>query len=323
MKGWMKNGLVFLLAAAILTGGFFSMDIIRSLLPSYQGQIVKATPSGETPLLYINAEEKLTFYPWTTYRPDEAVSITEYFQNLHAQYGKDDENGVKYELQDINDLIEQACTSLSSRYAPLDTTNFASHLRYQESTAKYYLSSFTYTGYTGESLCLDLVYDGTWIESLHVTPAKGAPTLSNDKRMQLTSKVERYIQAYRDGFETPTDPSSQTSHTTTSREKEADLPPSSYTAYPKETFSFSGFTNALALRDNPSSTYLAKAYLPELLIRGNYHMVFYEGDILLFFSLPSDNVPLFSLPSGENLNGLLLYYDTQADIISGYNLLAV
>lgn len=319
MKDWMKNGLVILLAAAILTGGFFSMDIIRSLLPSYQGQIMKATSAGETPLLYINAEETLTFYPWTTYRPDDTVSITEYLQILFSQSGKYNENAIMYELQDINNLIEKALISLSNRYAPHDTTDFATHLRYQESTRKYYLSSFAYIGYTGDTLCLNLVYDGVCIESLHVTPAKGASSLSNDKRMQLTAKVERYIQAYRNRYAGNTDWPGQTTSTTTT-EEEKGLPEEG--DFSRETFSLESFANALILRDNPSATYLAKEYIPYLLMNGAYHMVYYEGDILLFFSLPTDEYPLFTLPSGKTLSSLLLYYDTQADIISGYGLLA-
>ena len=70
-------------------------------------------------------------------------------------------------------------------------------------------------------------------------------------------------------------------------------------------------------RDHQNPDFIDQV-LPYLLYESNYNMVFYEGEILLFF-LP-DSAAMVPL-SNEKMTGLLLYINPQSNALNGFQIL--
>lgn len=314
MKNWMKNGLVVLLAASILAAGFFGMDIIKTVLPSYQGTITQAASAGDTAPLYVDAQEELVFYPWTTFREEETLFLIEQIQAAEGQY---DEQMIAKELKEFNSLFHDACSFLNTDFTPQTGEDFASHLLYQPSVQKHFLMQQEYSAVNGDTLYLDLVWDGMGIEALHITKDDKPTSLSNDKRLQCTQRLEKSIQNNRLVQTQRNYVYKQTPRTGSYKDSyiedglEYNMPVS------QEPLLLDQFLQYYLNINRPIYYDVYETLLPRLLYEGAYHFVFYEGEILLFF-LPDTSI--VSLTK-EDTTGLLLYIDPQDNTITGFNIL--
>lgn len=313
MKRWIMNGLVLLLTAAVLVAGFFSMDIVKALLPSEQGKIKAVAEAEKTPLLYVDTQEELTFYPWTLYKEQDTVSITEAFQDEK----EGNEVFMKKKLERLNARLSEACSLLSPAYTPHKENDFSTRLRYQASVDKFYLPHALYVNEDGLSYYLDLVWDNERIEALHITFAAEPMPLSNDERIRATNELEKKIQANRRRFKEGDNGVKQNAGTMFSQDDDRDnqdditethtpVPPAeTETAWLDE---FWNYHIAITSLFNPDMDEEIPSYL---LYEAPYHMVFYEGEILLFF-----------LPEPKDIHiGLLLYVDPLDFRFNGFQLL--
>ena len=186
MKNIVTNGLTIGLTAAILVAGFFGMDVAKVLMPDEEGKIVSVEAAPQTSLLNVDAQEDLTFYPWTLYREEETVA---------AASGADDAAAWDDFCKTLGSWIADVCAAWNPDIVPKQNDQLAQKMRYQQSLAKYFLPDQTYTGQDGKRYKLNLVWDGMSIEAMHVTSADGSQELSNDQRMQavaLSTRLDYY-----------------------------------------------------------------------------------------------------------------------------------
>lgn len=310
MKPAWRNGLTLLLTAAILAAGYFGMDVVKALLPSDENRMISASPSGETPLLYVDGQEDLVFYPWTTYQPEDTVQAGEMMY---------DGKIAGWEIARVSGFLLNACAGLNTDFMPAAEIDIADQLMYQAGTGKFYLPDYKYTGINGDALSLDLVFDGYFLESLHVTPAGDTPTLSNDERLQRTSELEQDIQENRRQYRQATSgyEGDLVRYSTPSSPLKEDI----WEEEGKAIAQPEGVPDRSHLLDRFWKYYISSAgidssggyiELADLLYYGAYHMVFYEGEILVFF-LPDAGMP--------SSTGLLLYINPQGNQISGFSIL--
>lgn len=191
MKNIVTNGLTIGLTAAILVAGFFGMDVAKVLMPDEEGKIVSVEAAPQTSLLNVDAQEDLTFYPWTLYREEETVA---------AASGADDAAAWDDFCKTLGSWIADVCAAWNPDIVPKQNDQLAQKMRYQQSLAKYFLPDQTYTGQDGKRYKLNLVWDGMSIEAMHVTSADGSQELSNDQRMQATNRLKKAIYANRRSY---------------------------------------------------------------------------------------------------------------------------
>ncbi len=303
MKNIVTNGLTIGLTAAILVAGFFGMDVAKALMPDEEGKIVSVEAAPQTSLLNVDAQEDLTFYPWTLYREEETVA---------AASGADDAAAWDDFCKTLGSWITDVCAAWNPDIVPKQNDQLAQKMRYQQSLAKYFLPDQTYTGQDGKRYKLNLVWDGMSIEAMHVISADGSQELSNDQRMQATNRLKKAIYANRRNY----NQEYGTDYVGRATEAEDD---SSLTKKPGQPLldDWLFFFKHIIDRDHQNPDFIDQV-LPYLLYESNYNMVFYEGEILLFF-LP-DSAAMVPL-SNEKMTGLLLYINPQSNALNGFQIL--
>lgn len=318
MNRWIKNGAILLLALLIPVAGFFSLDALYALFPDEKGQITVVEDTAATPLLYVDESTSLTFYPWTLYNEKETVSLTSLWGDPPSDPPTPDEmwSDQYAGWMDLYSRASRACSSSGYGVSNLSVELLASQMRYQPSVDKYFLSRHSYTSIPENGYYLELVWNGTDFEHMHHIAAVPADALSNDERIQCMNRLEQSIQAERQKFSEIYDP--------TSSEETIGLTllHSPIAGRLREFFVMYGNVNYW---DDP---YLGETVLPTLLYYGNYHMVFYEGEILLFFMpqeiaegpLEIDDMEAEGF-TGNTTTGLLLYVDPQTLWFNGFSVL--
>lgn len=317
MNHRIKNGAIIALALLIPAAGFFSLDALYALFPDEKGQITVVEDTAATPLLYVDEPESLTFYPWTLYSEKETVPLT----SLWGDPPTTDEMWAdKYaKWKNLYSHTSRACSSAGYGISNLSMEMLASQMRYQPSVDKYFLSRHSYTGVPEEGYYLELIWNGTDFESMHRIATNPSDTLSNDERMQCMNRLEQMLQAERQKFAEFYDPTSSPDETIGEVLLESHIG-----GWLQEFFVM---YNNINFWDNP---YLGETILPSLLYSGNYHMVFYEGEILLFF-MPQEIEELFVPSETDHIDaedfavdttiGLLLYVDPQNMWLNGFSIL--
>ncbi len=300
-----------LLTAAILLTGFFSMDLIEIMLPSYKDTVQPVDADiGSNPLLYIDPEEELTFYPWTTYQPKQGISVMEYSQNVDEA-----ENDFQTHKKNFNARVINCLILLNSAYAPLDEPDFYSAMTWQQEESAFYLHHFSYEAEAGTYL-LDLVWNGIHFLSFHVLPAT-SNIVSNDEIAVETSRLRSIFQNRNQYFAYPFDPVIP---------KEAEIDSITHWEDKKGDDFFGTILEMFYhATEDPTDDYLFGDQVPSslfsLLFEGDYDMVFYGGNILIILSGTKHLPGYFLTPRGW-MTGLLLYYDPVQQSPSGFGLLA-
>lgn len=310
MKGLRIAGSL-LLTAAILLAGFFSMDLIEIMLPSYKDTVRPVDAEiGSNPLLYIDPEEELTFYPWTTYQPKAGIPITDYSQNIDES-----ENDFQTEKKNFNARVTTCLLLLNPAYEPLDEPDFYSAMTYQQEESTFYLHHFSYEAKAGTYL-LDLVWNGMHFLTFHVFPAT-SHTVSNDEIAVETNRLRSLFQNRDQYLDSPLDPNIP-------EQLEID----SFVSWEKEKGDdFFGTIQEMfyLAAEEPKYDYIFGSMVPSslsyLLFYGDYDMAFYGGDILVILSGTKRSPGYLLTPEGW-LTGLLLYYDPVQQSLSGFGLLA-
>ena len=73
-----KRILPLFLAVCILTGGIWGGYALREAIPSYKGTITEANQKQkDNPLLLIDGEESILFYPWDQYDPSSCLKYSD------------------------------------------------------------------------------------------------------------------------------------------------------------------------------------------------------------------------------------------------------
>lgn len=302
MNNWVSNGLTIGLTAAFLVAGFFGMDVAKALMPTEEGQIVSVKTAPQTSLLNVDAQEDLTFYPWTLYREEETVAATS---------EADDAATWDDFCQTLDSWISDVCASWNPDIVPKQSEKLTQKMRHQQSLAKYFLPDQPYTGHDNKRYKLNLVWDGMSIEAMHVTPADGSQELSNDQRMQATNRLKKAIYANR-RKQSPLYEIDYAGRATAAENDDA-LTKADQMLLDEWLM----FFKSIVYRDHQSPDFTDQV-LPYLLYESNYNMVFYEGEILLFF-LP-DSAAMVPL-SNEKMTGLLLYINPQSNALNGFQIL--
>lgn len=320
MKRWIANGLTVLLAVAVMAAGAFSIDMIKALFSSNLDTITTVDTAEKAMLLYMDTEEDLLFYPWTTYRMENTISVTEFAR----QNALPEEDAAEQRML-FNDRVRSACSAFGDAYVPQENTPFHGSLRYQPSNSKAYLPSCAYTAVDGQTYLLDMVLNGRAIEAIHITPQKPLPVLSNDERIQCVEALEKEILHNRDYHaEIPAEVDSMAVGALPPSVRPLSLQnvrPIGYT--PDQSMSASpmlldGFSKLYyALSENGDSL-VTNEMLTYLLFTGVYQIVYYENEILLFF-LPDEKAS--NMPDMDPSLGLLLYIHPQSYRLTGFNLL--
>lgn len=313
MKKWAINGLVLLLAAAILAVGFFGIDVVKSLFPSGKDKIVTLDAAGNASLLYVDAQEELIFYPWTIYEEQESVPYLEYIRTHSSEFNEDAETAFLEQSKEWDGFVAEICSYWDSAFYPQTTPSFSLQWQYQASVEKFFLSGYEYPGQDGRQYLLDLVWDGMVIESMHITPKQSLPALSNDERIQRTETIEKAIETNRAFYKGElADPYPSDKEVQDEPVRDAWVTPS---------LLLDDFLSCYSAFSQNTNPFITESILPHLLYEGAYHMIFYGGEILLFF-LPETTANASMVPlSADKMTGLLLYVNPQNYHLNGFSVL--
>ncbi|MGI6264681.1 MAG: hypothetical protein ACOYJY_04345 [Acutalibacteraceae bacterium] len=320
MKNWLQNGLVGLSAAAILAGGYFGMDIAQAVMPAEKpGTVVTRSLESDRSALVVDRQEGLTFYPWTLYDPRACVPLSKVIAaDTSGADSKAEEKAAREELnRQITDALlalddagwrlTDAHGRLESACEPANGTDFFAFAAVQEAEGKAFFPRVSYTSVTGENYRLDMVMDkfGRW-EALHVRPQMPTAQLDFDAWQEKSAWLEEVIARHRENVSKEVEGMDEAESDRPGRWTNIPWGQDVLTAavevylqiHPREVnwedYSYSETVNQMM----------------DLIDGGDYQMVYYESEILLFF-----------LPRDKGKWGLLLYVDPEREAICGYHLL--
>lgn len=315
MKKWLRNAGPLALTLCILLAGFFGMDLIEAMIPSYKDTVQPVAEKADhnSPLLYIDPEEELSFYPWTTYQPKKSLTMTEYIEMMNLSF-EDNAEAAEAEKKEFNQHIASCLQLLNKVYAPVGDPDFFSAMTYQQEENAFYLYHYSFEAADGIYL-LDFVWNGLYFFAFHVFPTAPQP-VSNDEISSETEKLKSI-------FQNRTDDTNYDEKAFGQSEKEA---------YQSE--------DVLRIKEKPTDTllydifevFLQSSYLSYddlivnelisyLLFQGDYDLVSYSNEILIVLS-GLQYSPDYVLTPASRMTGMLLYYDPVLQSISGFNLLA-
>ncbi len=302
MKRVFQNLMVWVMALAILTGGYFGMELIEGIITPPLNHITTVKAEQPASMLYVDEQEDLTFYPWTVYQPEMCVSLPIYTLSTEGNY--------REVSQEFHRLFDRAGLYLHENYMP--TADFSEGVYYQESNQKFYLPPTLFLGKNGLYYTFQAVWDGTRFEAVHILSTTTSSPLSNDERQARTAELETAIRQNREKH-----PSTEWEEVKTEimaptqTEVESDSPPISAEGELLDNF--------MALYTRINENGMDHQLIYDLLYKGDYHTVFYQGEILLFFMPHNyDNTQALT---AEGTTGLLVFLDEQADRIRGFHLL--
>lgn len=308
MSRWITNGIAIVLAILIPVAGYFSLDALYALLPDTTGQITVVEDAAATPLLYVDESESLTFYPWTLYNEKVAVPL----KSLFTEENHDPDIWVQF--KELSGHINEAFGAMGHPINGLSSETLIEQMRYQDAAGKAFLHRCEVTGSQGEPRYLDVVWDDNKsIESIHISPANPSTEFSNDERMQYIQSLDKLIQKERKHF--------------TEYYSGLDMPIVQAILTPPHYSRLRDFFIQYNNANRWNGSYLGEDALAALLYYGKYHMVFYEGEILLFFMMQATEISseidgaYSEVVAGDPDTGLLLYIDPQTFLFNGYSVL--
>lgn len=311
MKKWLRIAGPLVLTLCILLAGFFGIDLIEAMIPSYKDAAQPvAEKAGSSPLLYIDPEEELSFYPWTTYQPEKGLTMTEYAKIMTDPSLDQYEELVETEKKNLNQRILSTLFLLNKAYLPVGEPDFYSAMTYQEKENAFYLYHYSFEA-AGGTYLLDFVWNGLHFASFHVFPAM-PQSVSNDEISSETGKLKSIFQ-----------------------NRAVDT----VTGYTNDEKDFYQSEHVLCIKSNPANAFLydileifqpssylyddsiANEPVPYLLLHGSYDLVSYNSEILVMLSGLQHSPGYILTPPGW-MSGMLLYYDPILQSISGFGLLA-
>lgn len=142
-----KRILPYVLAIAIIFAGYFSLDLIKALMPSHKDTVRVFDKPEQDSVFYIGRINELNIYPWDVFDESKCVLLS----NQYAAY----ENTVMW--------LEEAIFDFGNgSFLPAVLYDFQPEILYDESLNIYFVKEYMYENWNNEECVISCAFsEGT------------------------------------------------------------------------------------------------------------------------------------------------------------------